>query len=92
MAVDEGQGVSITTADDIRNHAATREITIWAYNDGCPPSPGCIYPQKPPPPSKCGVPNAQVWQFVRSPRDKQTAIHCSGYSKNGNCYAPGDTG
>src|SRR6266446_5081549 len=49
MPVQEGPGVTITTADDIRNDAASRDISIWAYNDLCPPSPGCAFPQDPPP-------------------------------------------
>ncbi len=91
IPVKEERGVTITTADDLRNHPATRDILIWAYNDACPPSPGCAFPQSPPPTSQSGIPYASVWQFVRSPRDKQTAHHCPGYAKDGNCYAPGDT-
>jgi len=41
IPVKEGPDVTITTADDIRNQAASRDITIWAYNVFCPPSPGC---------------------------------------------------
>src|SRR6267143_323755 len=63
----------------------------WVYNDACAPSPGCVVTQNPPPPSKSGISYAQIWQFVRSPRDKETAVHCTGYSENGHCYAPGDT-
>jgi hypothetical protein len=91
MRVKEEPGVSITTADDIRNHEYGKDMIFWVYNDACPPSPGCVAPQNPPPPSKSGIPYAQIWQIVRSPRDKETAVHCSGYSKDGNCYAPGDT-
>jgi hypothetical protein len=49
-----------------------------------------VFPQNPPAPARSGISYAAVWQFVRSPRDKQTAIHCSGYSRNGNCYTTGD--
>ncbi len=91
MPVSEGRGATIITADDIRNNIGSRDLVYWVYNDACPPSPGCIVPQNPPPPSKSGIAYAQIWQFVRSPREKETAVHCSGYSKNGNCYAPGDT-
>jgi len=90
MPVKEEPGVTITSADDIRNHAATGDITFWIFNDACPPSPGCAMPQDPPAPSKSGIPYAQVWQFARSPRDKQTARHCRGYAKDGNCYAASD--
>ena len=89
--VNEGSGVSIVTADDIRSHTPTRDIAIWAYNDACPPSPGCGTPQEAPRPANSGVVYAQIWQFVRSPRDKQTARHCRGYAKDENCYAALDT-
>src|SRR6266481_5883893 len=62
MPVKEEPGITITTADDIRNHPASRDITIWAYNDFCPPSPGCAFPQDPPPPSSSGIGYAAVWQ------------------------------
>jgi hypothetical protein len=91
IPVKEQPGASITTADDIRNHAGSRGLTIWAFNDACPPSPGCTFPPNPPPPAESGVSYARVWQYVRSPRDKQTARLCRGYAKDGNCYAPGDT-
>jgi len=55
MPVNEGQGVSITTAQDIRNHASSRDIAIWAYNDACSPSPGCAFPQNPPSPERSGI-------------------------------------
>jgi hypothetical protein len=91
MPVSEGRGATIITADDIRNNIGSRDLTYWVYNDACAPSPGCVVPQNSPPPSKSGIPYAQIWQFVRSPRDKETAVHCSGYSKDRNCYIPGDT-
>jgi hypothetical protein len=92
MPVKEEPGVTITTADDIRNNAPSREITIWAYNDLCPPSPGCTFPQNPPPPSSSGIGNAAVWQFAQSPRRKEFSAHCPAkYAPDGNCYAPGDT-
>jgi len=92
MPVNEGQGVSITTAQDIRNHASSRDIAIWAYNDACPPSPGCAFPQNPPSPERSGISYATVWQFAQSPRRKEFTAHCPAkYSPDGNCYAPGDT-
>jgi glycoside hydrolase-like protein len=90
MPVKEGPRVTITTADDIRSRSASRDITVWAYNDACPPSPGCATPQDPPAPSTSGIAYAQIWQFVRSPRDKETARRCRGYAKDGNCYAAFD--
>lgn len=92
IAVKEEPGVSITTADDIRNHAPTSEIVIWVYNDVCPPSPGCAFPENPPAPSASDVPYAKVWQFAQSPRRKERTAHCPAkYSSDGNCYVPGDT-
>jgi Rv2525c-like, glycoside hydrolase-like domain len=89
--VDEGDGVTIVTSDDIRKHLGSREISYWVYKDSCPPSPGCIVPQNPPPPSASGISYAGVWQFVRSPRDTESAVHCAGYAPNGNCYIALDT-
>lgn len=92
MPVNEGQGVSITTADDIRNHASSRDFVIWAYNDACPPSPGCAFPQNPPSPNRSGISYADVWQFAQSPRRKEFTARCAAtYHRDGNCYAPGDT-
>ncbi len=91
IPVKEEPSVSITTADDIRNHAPTREIVIWAYNDACPPSPGCAFPENPPVPSASGISYATVWQFAQSPRRKKLTARCPAkYSPDGNCYAPGD--
>ena len=92
MPVKEEPGVTITTADDIRNNAPSHEIAVWAYNDFCPPSPGCTFPQNPPAPRASGIGNAAVWQFAQSPRRKEFTARCPAkYSPDGNCYAPGDT-
>src|SRR5262249_45028659 len=72
----------------------SRGFSLWAYNDACPPSPGCALPQKPPSPAipdqewceKC----VDIWQFAQSPKRKEFASRCSGYSSDGNCYAPSD--
>ena len=91
IPVKEEPRVSITTADDIRHHSATRDIAIWAYNDACPPSPGCAFPHDPPPPAKSGIDYASVWQLAQSPRRKEFTSRCARtYSRDGNCYAPGD--
>ena len=82
---------TLITADFIRDQIKPAELIYWVFNDSCPPSPGCVTPQELPAPAKSGVAYAQVWQFVRSPRDKETARHCRGYAKNGNCYAAFDT-
>jgi len=92
MPVNEEPGVTITTADDIRSHAATRETVIWVYNDACPPSPGCTFSENSPAPSESGIESAVVWQFAQSPRRKEYTARCPAkYAPDGNCYAPGDT-
>jgi hypothetical protein len=92
IPVKEGPGVSITTVEDIRTSEAPREFVFWAYNDACPPSPGCVFPQEPPTPAASGISAATVWQFAQSPRRKEFAAHCPpGYHTDGNCYAPSDT-
>ena len=87
IPIDEGEGLRLITSDFIREQIKPSQLVYWVYNDACPPSPGCSVPQEPPAPRKSGVAYAQIWQFVRSPRDKQTARHCRGYAKDGNCYA-----
>ncbi len=92
IPVKEEPGVTITTADDIHNQVPLHEMVIWAYNDACPPSPGCSFPENPPAPSTSGIAYAAVWQFAQSPRRKQFTAHCPAkYAADGNCYAPGDT-
>jgi Rv2525c-like, glycoside hydrolase-like domain len=88
IPVKEDAHISITTADDIISFLflKSRHFTLWVYNDSCPPSPGCIFQQNPLAPSGSGISYAAVWQFVRSPRDNETARNCTGYATNGNCY------
>jgi len=90
IVVDEGEGSTIISADNIRAHIGVADVVYWVYNDACPPSPGCSVPQNPPAPSASGVAYASVWQYVRSPREKKVARHCRGYASDGNCYASGD--
>ena len=82
---------NIVTAEDIRQSAGERRIIYWAINDACPPSPGCSFPKHPPTPAQSGVSFAEVWQFAQSPRRKDVAAHCSNYSRDGECYAPGSS-
>ena len=92
IPVKEGPSVTITTADDIRAHAPSRDFVFFIYNDACPPSPSCTFPQNPPSPATGGIPYASVWQFAQSPRRMEFTAHCApGYHTDGNCYAPGDT-
>ena len=91
MIVNEGHGVTIVTADDIRKNVGARELAYFVFNDTCPPATGCM-PRNPQPPSASGVAYAAVWQFAQSPRRKDRTAHCSAtYNSDGNCYAPGDT-
>ena len=85
-ATDDG---NVVTAEDIRQSAGKREIVYWAINDGCPPAPGCVFPQSPPSPAQSGVGFAEVWQFAQSPQRKDVAGRCTNYSRDGNCYPPG---
>src|SRR6267154_2765413 len=92
IPVKEEAAVTITTAEDIRDQATLHEIVIWAFNDVCPPSPGCGFSRNPPGPLASGVSHAAVWQFAQSPRRKErTALCQSKYAPDGNCYPPGDT-
>jgi hypothetical protein len=92
MVVREEPGVTITTADDIRSHAPKAGIAFYVFNDACPPSPGCTFPQNSPTPTSSGIPFAAIWQFAQSPRRMEFTAHCApGYHSDGNCYAPGDT-
>jgi Rv2525c-like, glycoside hydrolase-like domain len=85
-AKDDG---NVVTVEDIRQNAGGRDIAYWAINDACPPAPGCAFPQRPPNPAQSGMTFAEVWQFAQSPRRKDVAAHCTNYSRDGNCYAPG---
>ena len=92
IPVDEGGGVSITTAKDLQDHLGGNKLIFWVYNDACPPSPGCVFPQIPPAVTQSGFPEAAIWQYAQSPRRKQFTAQCAvTYSTDGNCYAPGDT-
>ena len=90
---DDGK-TTITTADDINDLLLrkSRPFTIWAFNDVCPPSPGCTLPEKPLSPALSGDSTADVWQYAQSPRRKERTAYCARtYAADGNCYAPGDT-
>jgi Domain of unknown function (DUF1906) len=90
VPVNEGRGNKIVTADDVRTNEGSREIAFWVFNDMCPPSLGCRTSAELPGPAKSGVRYAAVWQFVRSPREEETASRCTGYAEDGNCYAAAD--
>jgi Domain of unknown function (DUF1906) len=90
IVADEGGGVKVVTAEDIRQTAAGRKISYWVTNDACPPSPGCAFPQHPPSPAGSGIDFAEVWQVAQSPRRKDVASGCpKNYDRDGSCYPPG---
>jgi hypothetical protein len=88
IAAPDNNGSTIVTAEDIRRHAAGRNITYWITQDGCPPSPGCSLPRHPPAPSASRIAFADVWQFAQSPKRRDVAAACHGYDSDGDCYAP----
>lgn len=90
IAAKEDNGATIVTADDIRQNAGERKIEYFVTNDGCPPAPGCTFPNPPPRPAQSGVDFAEVWQFAQSPKRKDFAGGCpANYNPDGNCYPPG---
>lgn len=90
IAAPEGNGITVITAEDIRQNAGARKIVYWVTNDACPPSPGCAFPRRAPSPSQSGVTFAGVWQFAQSPKRRDVAAGCrANYASDGNCYPPG---
>ncbi len=84
----EGRGQVVVTARDIHDNAGGREIAIWAYNDACGPSQGCVFPKHPPAPARSGVSYAEIWQFAQSPRRDESKGCAKNYNQDGNCYPP----
>jgi len=90
IAAPEGNGVTVITAEDIRQNAGARKIAYWVTNDACPPSPGCAFPRHAPSPSQSGATFAGAWQFAQSPKRRDVAAGCrANYASDGNCYPPG---
>jgi len=90
IAAKERTGISIVTAEDIRENAGGRKIKYWVVNDSCPPSPGCTVSRQDLSPRASGIPFADVWQFAQSPKRTDFASGCpANYNKDGNCYPPG---
>jgi hypothetical protein len=91
IPVSEGKGLSITTAKDIQDHAGSRDIVFWVYNDACPPSPGCNFSSSALRAETSGISSAALWQYAQSPRRNEFTKLCpANYDADGNCYAPGD--
>jgi len=80
IAAPEGNGITVITAEDIRQNAGARKIAYWVTNDACPPSPGCTFPSHTPSPSQSGVGFAEVWQFAQSPKRRDVAAGCQANS------------
>jgi Domain of unknown function (DUF1906) len=90
IAAKEERGVSVVTAEDIRQNAAGRKIAYWIANDACPPSPGCAFPKPPLRPAESGIAFAEGWQFAQSPKRRDVAAGCpANYNRDGSCYPPG---
>jgi hypothetical protein len=90
IAAKEERGVSVVTAEDIRQNAAGRKIAYWIANDACPPSPGCAFPKPPLRPAESGIAFAEGWQFAQSPKRRDIAAGCpANYNRDGSCYPPG---
>jgi hypothetical protein len=86
--VNDGPGVTITTAQDIRarvDSGLKQKVVLWVYQDACPPSNGCTL--RPPALSASGTPDAEVWQYAQSPQQKERTRACAKtYASDGNCY------
>jgi hypothetical protein len=92
VALPDGAGRTITSAQDIQAHIGVRKLVYWVFNDVCPPAPGCVFPQTAPAVTQGDFPEAAVWQYAQSPRRKERTSQCAAtYATDGNCYAPGDT-
>ncbi len=89
--VSDGDGRTITTAEDVLEHIAKGKlhpVAVWVYQDGCPPSNGCSVTL--PPLDASGTAEAVIWQFAQSPRRPAVTKACARtYAADGNCYAPG---
>ena len=88
---ENGRKITITTIQDVRTQVAVRHlhpIVFWAYQDACPPAPGCVVDAaKLPPPNASGTLDLAAWQFAQSPRRKDITQACAAtYSRDGNCY------
>lgn len=78
----------ISTAQDIA--ARFPGTKLWIWNDQCPPSPGCVIPEKELNMKDSGFPSALVWQYARSPLGPETASACRPtFAADSKCYAPG---
>ncbi|MBB5343529.1 glycoside hydrolase domain-containing protein [Tunturibacter empetritectus] len=88
--VNDSPGKTITTVQNIREQVAEQhlhQISMWVYQDACPPANGCSL--QPPPLDSSGTPDIAAWQYAQSPRRKEITAACGKtYAADGNCYAP----
>lgn len=56
VLLNDGDGKTITTVKDVQEHLAGAKLALWVFNDFCPPSPGCVSSQSPPPVAQGGFP------------------------------------
>jgi hypothetical protein len=89
--VPDGGGKTIDTIQHVRAMVKERqlhEVAAFAYQDACPPAPGCSLAAKPL--AEAGEPDLIAWQYAQSPRRPQITKACAKtYAADGNCYAPG---
>lgn len=89
--VNNGPGKTITTAQHVRDLVSIRHlhpITLFAYQDTCPPSNGCS--TNPPSISSTRIPDLAIYQYAQSPRRPENTKACaSTYATDGQCYALG---
>ena len=89
ITASEGHGVTVVTANDLRDYAEGRAIIYWVANDGCPPSPGCKLTNGIITPAQSGVEFADIWQFAQSPQRLEMTKRCKAtYATDRNCYVP----
>ena len=88
--VPDGPGKTVDTIQDVRARVAAQHlhpIAVFAYQDSCPPSPGCTL--QPKPLSASGESDLTAWQFAQSPRRADITKSCAAtYATDNNCYAP----
>jgi hypothetical protein len=91
--VPDSPGKTISTAQDVREQIAAKHlhpVTLFAYQDACPPSRGCTV--TPPSIDTAGVGEIAVWQYAQSPRRPEVTRACAKTYAADNCYAPGSPG
>jgi hypothetical protein len=78
---------AISTAQDVARRFPAAKL--WVWNDQCPPSPGCMIPERAMAPSRSGIAQALVWQYAETPRRAGDTAGCiSTYARDNSCYAP----